>query len=108
VSRQNINIEGLCAVEHNGEGIFHLLTTDQAATAQAISKVGYKVARQTEVIVERVEDRPGLLAMVTRRIADAGINLTTVYLATNTRLVLGAENVSAVEAAWRELAVASR
>lgn len=40
---------------------------------------------------------------------DAGINLTTVYLATNTRLVLGAENVWAVEAAWRELAaVASR
>jgi hypothetical protein len=109
MSRENINIEGLCALEHNGSVIFHLLTTDKAATTRAISKVGYKVTRETEVIVERVEDRPGTLAKVTRRFADAGINLITAYLATDTRLVLGAENVSALEATWKEVAaVASR
>jgi hypothetical protein len=109
MSRENINIEGLCALEHNGSVIFHLLTTDKAATARAISKVGYKITGETEVIVERVEDRPGMLANVTRRIADAGINLTTAYLATDTRLVLGAENVSALESTWKEVAaVASR
>jgi hypothetical protein len=109
MSRENINIEGLCALEHNGSVIFHLLTTDKAATTRAISKVGYKVTRETEVIVERLEDRPGMLAKVTRRFADAGINLTTAYLATNTRLVLGAENVSALESTWKEVAaVASR
>ena len=109
MSRENINIEGLCALEHNGGVIFHLLTTDKAATTRAISKVGYKVTRETEVIIERVEDRPGMLAKVTRRFADAGINLTTAYLATDTRLVLGAENVSALESTWKEVAaVASR
>src|ERR1017187_9908055 len=109
MGREKINIEGLCAVEHNESGIFHLLTTDKAATTRAITKVGYKVTRETEVIVERVEDRPGMLGKVTRRLADAGINLTTVYLATDTRLVLGCENVSALETAWKELAaVASR
>jgi hypothetical protein len=109
MSRENINIEGLCALEHNGSVIFHLLTTDKAATTRAISKVGYKVTRETEVIVERVEDRPGMLAKVTRRFADAGINLTTAYLATDTRLVLGAENVSALDSTWKEVAaVASR
>ena len=109
MSRENINIEGLCALEHNGSVIFHLLTTDKAAATRAINKVGYKVTRETEVIVERVEDRPGMLAKVTRRIADAGINLTTVYLATDTRLVLGSENVSALESTWKEVAaVASR
>jgi hypothetical protein len=107
--RENINIEGLFAVEQNGGVIFHLLTTDKAATTQAITKVGYKVTRETEVIVERVEDRPGTLGKVTRRLADAGINLTTVYLATDTRLVLGSENISALESAWKEAAaVASR
>jgi hypothetical protein len=109
MARENINIEGVCAVEHNGDVIFHLLTTDKAATVRAISKVGYKVTRETEVIVERVEDRPGMLAKITRRIADAGINLTTVYLATNTRLALGSENLSELETAWKEVAaVASR
>jgi hypothetical protein len=109
MGRENINIEGLCAVEHNEDAIFHMLTTDKAATTHAITKLGYKVTRETEVIVERVEDRPGMLGKVTRRVADAGINLTTVYLATNTRLVLGCENLSALETAWKEVAaVASR
>jgi hypothetical protein len=109
MGRENINIEGLCAVEQNGIVIFHLLSTDKTATTRVIAKVGYKVTKETEVIVERLEDRPGMLGKVTRHLAEAGINLTTVYLATNTRLVLGCENISALETAWKELAaVASR
>jgi hypothetical protein len=109
LGREKINIEGLCAVEQNGSAVFHLLATDRAVTTSAINKLGYKVSRETEVIVEHVENRPGTLGNVTRRLADAGINLTTVYLATDTRLVLGCENISALETAWRGLAaVASR
>ena len=109
LGRQKVNIEGLCAVEQNGSGIFHLLTTDRAVTTSAINMVGYKVSQETEVIVEHVENRPGTLGNVARRLSDAGINLTTVYLATDTRLVLGSENISALESAWRGLAaVASR
>ena len=109
LGRETINIEGLFAVEQNGSAMFHLLTTDKAATLRAITKVGYKVTRETEVIVEHLEDRPGTLGKVTRRLADAGINLTTMYLATGTRLVLGCENTSALETAWKDLApVASR
>jgi hypothetical protein len=109
LGREKINIEGLCAVEQNGSAILHLLTTDKAATTRAITKVGYKVSRETEVMVERIENQPGVLGKVTRRLADAGINLTTVYLATDTRLVLGCENFSALESAWKDVAaVASR
>ena len=109
LGREKINIEGLSAVEQNGSATFHLLATDKAATTRAITKVGYKVTRETEVIVEHIEDRPGMLGKVTRRLADAGINLTTMYLATDTRLVLGCENISALETAWKDLAaVASR
>jgi hypothetical protein len=109
LGREKINIESLCAIEENGSVIFHLLTADKSATSLAITKVGYKVIRETEVIVEHVENSPGMLGKVTRRLADAGINLTTAYLATDTRLVLGCENLSALETAWKELtAVASR
>ena len=109
LGREKINIEGLFAVEQTDSAIFHLLTTDKTATTRAITKVGYKVTRETEVIVEHIEDRPGMLGKVTRRLADAGINLTTMYLATDTRLVLGCENISALETAWKDLAaVASR
>ncbi len=78
--REKVNIEGMCAVEQSDGAIFHLLTTDKAATARAVNKAGYKITRETEVIVEHIEDRPGMLGKVTRRLADAGINLTTVYL----------------------------
>jgi hypothetical protein len=109
LGREKVNIEGLCAVEQNGTVMFHLLTTDKAATTLAITKVGYKITREMEVIVQRVENHPGMLGKVTRRLADAGINLTTVYLATDTRLVLGCENLSALETAWMDLAaVATR
>jgi hypothetical protein len=57
--------------------------------------------------VERVDDRPGTLGKVTLRIADAGINLTTVYLATGTCLVLGCEDVAALEAAWTQVAASA-
>ena len=107
LGRERINIEGLCAVEQNGNVIFHLLTTDKDATVRVINKVGYKVSRETEVIMERIENQPGALGKVTRRLADAGINLTTVYVATDTRLVLGSENISALETAWKDLAAAA-
>jgi hypothetical protein len=109
LGRERINIEGLCAVEQNAGTIVHLLTTDKAATTRAINKVGYKVSRETEVMVERIDNQPGALGKITRRLADAGINLTTVYLATDTRLVLGCETMSALESAWKDVAaVASR
>ena len=47
LGREKINIEGLCAVEQNGSVIFHVLTTDKAATSRAIAKVGYKVTRES-------------------------------------------------------------
>jgi hypothetical protein len=109
LGRENINIEGVCAVEQNGSAVVHVLTTDKTATTRAIAKVGYNVTRETDVLVERIEDRPGMLGKVTRHLAEAGINLTTVYVATDTRLVLGGENFAALQTAWKDFAaVASR
>jgi hypothetical protein len=109
MGREKVNIEGLSAIEQNGDTFVHIATTDKAATSRVINKVGYRVIRETEVIVERVDDRPGMLGTVTRRLTDAGIKLTTVYLATDTRLVLGSENTAALKSAWKDLAaVASR
>ena len=46
-----------------------------------------------------MEDRPGVLGEVARKLGDANVNLTTAYLATNTRLVLGADNLADAKAA---------
>jgi hypothetical protein len=51
------------------------------------------------VIVVQLEDRPGVLGGVARRIADAGVNLKLAYLATGTRLVVAADDLDRAETA---------
>ena len=46
-----------------------------------------------------VEDRPGVLADLTRKIAKAGVNLDLVYVATRNRVVFGAADLVALQAA---------
>ena len=46
-----------------------------------------------------VEDRPGVLADLTRKIAQAGVNLDLVYVATRNRVVFGSADLAALRAA---------
>jgi hypothetical protein len=50
------------------------------------------------VVVVEVEDRPGVLGDVTRRLGSAGVNITLAYLATGTRLVLAADDLARARA----------
>jgi len=57
------------------------------------------VSREREVVVVEVEDRPGVLADLTRKVARAGIDLDLVYVATRNRLVFGAVDLDGLRAA---------
>jgi hypothetical protein len=56
------------------------------------------VTREREVAVVSVEDVPGVLADLARKVADAGINLDLVYVATRNRVVFGAADLPALKA----------
>ena len=77
----------------------HILVphAEAARHALAISHVG--VSREREVVVVEVEDRPGVLADLTRRVARAGVDLDLVYVATRNRLVFGAPDLAGLKAA---------
>jgi hypothetical protein len=75
------------------------LVADPTPAFEALQDAGIKIASEQEVIVLDIEDRPGALGEVARKLGDAKVNLTTVYLATNTRLVLGADNLAEAKAA---------
>jgi len=76
----------------------HILVphAEAARHALAISHVG--VSREREVVVVEVEDRPGVLADLTRRVAAAGVDLDLVYVATRNRLVFGAADLAGLKA----------
>jgi ACT domain len=98
-----INIEGMMAFAHEGRGFAHLLVEDTAGTRRALDAAGIKVEGETDVVIVDLDqadvDRPGTLGEKTRGVAEAGINLRFVYLATHNRAVIGADDVAALRAA---------
>ena len=57
------------------------------------------VSHEREVIVVDVEDRPGVLADLTRKVAQAGVDLDLVYVATRDRLVFGSPDLDGLKRA---------
>jgi hypothetical protein len=100
LGRAGVNIEGLCAVTSGGgQAEVHVLVEDLEAALPALFKSGLAVSSEQEVVVAALEDRPGALGEVSRQLGDAGVNITLTYLATDTRLVLAADNLAAARAA---------
>ena len=94
------NIAGLCAVASGGgQAEVHILVEDATPAFEALHGAGVKIATEQEVLVLEIEDRPGALGEIAHQLGAAKVNLTLVYLATNTRLVLGADNLAAAKAA---------
>ncbi|HEV3233329.1 MAG TPA: ACT domain-containing protein [Candidatus Dormibacteraeota bacterium] len=100
LAKAGINILGACGVVVGGSGVMHVLVDDPDTARAALDAAGVTVGGASEaVVVGPLHDQPGELARVTRAAADAGISLTYMYVATDTRLVLGADDVVALKAA---------
>jgi len=99
IANAGINIEGFCEVD----GQFHTVTSDPAGAKRALESAGYKV-RETDVVVFPAEDRPGFLAEVLNRITDDEINVGVTYMLANTRIAIGADQVSKLKDILQEFA----
>jgi hypothetical protein len=93
-----INIEGVCCFPAAGTFVVHVVADDAAEARRAIESAGYTSIEEREVVVVSLEDRPGALGETARKIADAGVNIELAYLATGTRLVVGAADLDRVRA----------
>ena len=95
-----VNIEGFCAkTAGGGQSEVHVLVEDAAAAFGALERAGIEIAADEEVAVVAVADRPGELGQMSRKLGDAGVNITLAYLATNTRLVFAADDFARARAA---------
>ncbi len=94
-----VNIEGFFAHGSGQQGEAHFLVEDAEAARAALQDAGGGVGAAREVVVVDVQDRPGVLGEVCRKAADAGVNLTLAYVATNTRVVLAGDDVAALRQA---------
>lgn len=81
LGQARVNIRAAAAVAHGGLGYLHFVV-DNADRALATLKVGgWKVRESREVLTVTIDDQPGELGRYARRLADAGVNITALYLA---------------------------
>ena len=74
IAERGINITMLTAATAGGAGMLALTTNDDASTRVALDG-GRWAYREVELLPVTLEDLPGALADVARRLADAGINI---------------------------------
>ena len=86
-----INIEGMCGFLVEGKGEIHILVRNGSAARKVLEKAGFEAGLVRPVLVRDLENKPGTLGEAARKLANAGVNLTLLYLAADNRLVLGVD-----------------
>jgi hypothetical protein len=99
ISDAGVNIAAATCVGAGERAELHILVPHAGAARHSLAISHVAVTREREVVVVDVEDHPGVLADLTRKIARAGVNLDLVYVATRNRVVFGADDVEALRAA---------
>jgi len=100
VSDAGVNIAAVTFLGGSDQAQLHILVPHPEAARHALAlSHEVTVTSEREVVVVEVEDRPGVLADLARKIGEAGINLDLVYVATRNRIVFGAEDIGALRTA---------
>ncbi len=99
-----VSVEGGGAFVCNGEGIAHFLVHDAEAATRALGAAGIRILRVSEVLVQRLrQNEPGQLGKISRRMAEAGINIEVLYSDHANQLILVVDDFEAgqkVSEAW--------
>lgn len=94
-----INILGAAGFPSEGKGVIHILVEDAVAARNALEAKGFEVSADLPVLVLEIEDNPGELGGIARRMADAGVNIDQFYLDASKNLVLGVDDIDKARAA---------
>ncbi|MGA8336056.1 MAG: ACT domain-containing protein, partial [Solirubrobacteraceae bacterium] len=96
ISDAGVNIAAATCIGTGERAEVHILVPHVEAARHSLAISHLAVTREREVVVVDVEDRPGVLADLTRKIAKAGVDLDLVYVATRNRVVFGSTDLAAL------------
>jgi len=104
LARAGVSIEGGGAWVVNGKGVAHFLFEDGATARRALEAAGILVVEERDVLVQRLnQEEPGQLGKISRRMAQAGVNIEVLYSDHDHRLVMVVDDRDkgrAVSEAW--------
>lgn len=75
-----VNIEAVSAYEKDNKAVFRIVTNDVTTAKKALSKLSDLKVNESDVIVLNMQNRPGELGKITRKLANKGVNLECVYI----------------------------
>jgi hypothetical protein len=99
LGQAGINVDGMCGFPCEGRGVIHILVEDASGARRALEEAGLEVDMERDILLHEAEDRPGMLGETARKLANAGVNVDLLYKATQTKLVIGADDLEKARAA---------
>jgi hypothetical protein len=98
-----VNIETLGAYDHDDHGVIHLVVDDGEDASEILSSNGFKVELTRPVLSATLDDRPGELGRYCRRLFDAGVVISSAYVAKRlggeTEVILAVDDLDAAQEA---------
>jgi len=95
LGRAGVSIEGGGAWVVGGAGIAHFLFKDGNAARGALGAAGIRVIQERDVLVQRLKQAvPGQLGLLTRRMAEASVNIETLYSDHDHQLILVVDDIT--------------
>lgn len=79
LGQAGVNIEALAVYGTDGEGVLRLIVDDAAAARRVLGEASLRFDEHT-VLTAHMPHEPGALAAVTRRLADADVNIDALYV----------------------------
>jgi hypothetical protein len=76
---RGVNLEGMAAFTGEGRGVIHVLVEDPARAREALEEAGIRIADEREALVVDINDQPGSLGELARRLGEAGVNIELAY-----------------------------
>ncbi len=100
-----VSVEGGGAWVVGAMGAAHFLFQDGDAARRALEQAGIRVVEDREVVTARLrQDIPGQLGEITRRMAQAGVNIEVMYSDHDNQLILVVDDISRAREAARRFA----
>jgi hypothetical protein len=104
LGRAGVSIEGGGAWVVSGTGVAHFLFENGMVARDALEAAGIRVLEEREVLVlQLMQAVPGQLGALTRRMAEAGVNIEVLYSDHDHRLILVVDDLAsgrAVADSW--------
>jgi len=96
LGKNGINMEGLCGIPLNDEGLIHILVEDETVTRYVLESAGFKISAVREVLVMdigNIAGKPGSGGKMARKIGNVGVNIDLIYLAEHNKIVIGVDDI---------------